>query len=243
MHKTRFTYTSIAFLISSLLFSFSLIFPPKAMISSGIYLISLAEPVILINKKDYVAYLLISLSSIPILFISPLKYVVLVPLFASLIILSLKNSKMLIPSSLLITSLIPFISHGILEEMLFFSFILIPALSLGFVTKRVHSFVTVPLALLSMLFNPYVGLASSSILASLMAFYFVDKENVCPFTSDAGLVASGGFIAGGSIVLIITLGWNIYSSSIFILGTVLLLSGSLKPRFTPKTRCFEKSST
>ncbi len=127
--------------------------------------------------------------------------------------------------------------------MLFFSFTLIPALSLGFITKRTHSFVTVSLALLSMLFNPYVGLASSSILASLTASYFVNEENVCPFTSDVGLVASGGFIAGGSIVLIITLGWNIYSSSIFTLGTVLLLSGSLKPRSKPKARCIEESST
>ncbi len=243
MYKTKFTYTSTALLISSLLFSFSLIFSPKLMISSGIYLISLAEPAILINKKDYITYLSLSISSIPVLFFSPLKYVVLVPLVISLIILSLKNPKMLIPSSLLITSFIPFISHGILEKMLFFSFILIPALSLGFVTKRVHSFVTVPLALLSMLFNPYVGLASSSILTSLMAFYFVDEENVCPFTSDAGLAASGGFIAGGSIILIITLGWNIYSSSVFILGIMLLLSGSLKPRFIPKTKHLEKACT
>ncbi len=227
--KGIWLYVCIFYSISAFLFTLSILTMHEIMISSGIFLISLIEPIVFIKRRDYYIYAFLSIISV-LFILTPLKYLSLIVLVISLIYVTLKEFKAIVPSSLLITSLLTFMFQSLLiERILFFIFLLISTVSIGFITKRIHAFVIVMVALITLFTSPIVGLISSSVVAAIASFYFRQQEKVCPFTTDAGLAVGGGFIAGVTIILSALYGWNLIVSSLLVLSVLLLLSGSMKP--------------
>ncbi|AFZ70300.1 hypothetical protein Calag_0540 [Caldisphaera lagunensis DSM 15908] len=227
--KGIWLYVCIFYSISAFLFTLSILTMHEIMISSGIFLISLIEPIVFLKRRDYYIYATLSIISVLFVLIS-LKYLSLIILVLSLIYVTLKEFKAIVSSSLLIASMIIFMFQSLLiEKILFFVFLLLSTISIGFVTKRVHAFVIVIVALISLFTSPLVGLISSSVVAAIASFYFRQEEKVCPFTTDAGLAVGGGFIAGITIILSALYGWNLIVSSLLVLSVLLLLSGSMKP--------------
>lgn len=211
------------------MFTLSIIFLHYIMISAGIFLISIIEPITMLKKKDYLIYSLLSILALLSLFTQE-RLVSIALLIITLVYVSLKDIKAIIPSSLITTSLIPFLHLPIIEEKIFFFiFLLISTVSIGFITKRVHAFIIVAVSLISLFTTPLVGLISSATVASIMSFYFRQQNEVCPFTTDAGLAMGGGFISGLTIILSIFYGWNLIIGSLLVLGLLLLLSGSMRP--------------
>ncbi|MGC8566381.1 MAG: hypothetical protein ACP5I6_02095 [Caldisphaera sp.] len=232
--KGVWLYVCVFYAISAFLFTLSIFFSPIIILSSAVFLITIIEPITLLSLKNYLIYISLAIIALIIVILSPIKLIAFIPLTILLIYSSIKEFKTLVTSSLLISSLLAFITSGMIEKLLYFSFLLISTISLGFVTKRLHSFIIVILPILSIFFNPVVGLASSALISSIMAFYFRQENAVCPFTTDAGLVMGGAFISSISILLIILLKWNIFDSSLLITGILLLLSGSMRPEIANK---------
>jgi len=222
-------YVCIFYSIAALFFTISIIFMPYIMISSAIFLISIIEPIVFLKKRDYFVYVALSLMSV-VLILTQLKFLSLILLSISLIYVTLKDFKAIIPSSLLATSLISFMHISLLfEKILFFVFLFISTISISFITKKLHAFVMVVIPLISLFTAPLVGLISSSVVVSIMSFYFRQQNDVCPFTTDAGLAMGGGFLSGITIILAAIYGWNLFVSSLLVLSVLLLLSGSMKP--------------
>ncbi|MGC8572795.1 MAG: hypothetical protein ACP5L0_02135 [Caldisphaera sp.] len=222
-------YVCVFYSISALLFTLSIIFMHYIMISSAIFLISIIEPIVFLKRKYYFVYVTLSLISIVFIF-TQLKIISLILLALSLIYVTLNDFKAIIPSSLLATSFIYFMQLPLLfEKILFFVFLLLSTVSMGFITKKLHAFVMVAIPLISLFTSPLVGLISSSVVVSIMSFYFRQQNEVCPFTTDAGLAMGGGFLSGITIILSAIYGWNLFVSSLLVLSVLLLLSGSMKP--------------
>ncbi len=181
---------------------------------------------------SYIALLLASLASVELLG-APTHIAIVVPLIPLLprsitpprphIVLSGLNTAL--ATTLLLVD----------QTLVLASIIVLQAILAILTSKRLHS-AALLLALATIPFGLTPAI-TASILSSILVISAggLIRRVGCPFKVDSNVVFSGGLVASFGVVTLALWGWSVLTAGLWILGFLLVISGTLVPTKIPST--------